>query len=144
MVTYAHSVAQIISSERLSTPPFNINFLKHYENNQRLMAKTASKPTAKAPKKTTAAKPATSSAGSIEKVCVDALEKLKALNIQQPLQNDIEWCLGSYRSDGNPVGLYDMAERALIVFQEERAKKTKGVSAKTISDLEKVLSERPQ
>jgi hypothetical protein len=108
------------------------------------MAKTASKTTAKAPKKTTAAKPTTSSRASIEKACVDALEKLKGLDIQQQLQNDIEWCLGSYRSDGNPVGLYDMAERALIVFQEERAKKTKGITAKNITDLEKVLSERPE
>jgi hypothetical protein len=106
------------------------------------MAKTASKTTEKAPKKATAAKPTTSSVSKIEKVCVDALEKLRALNIHQQLQNDIEWCLGSYRSDGNPVGLYDMAERALTVLQEEKAKKTKGVTAKNLSDIEKVLAER--
>jgi hypothetical protein len=103
------------------------------------MAKVAAK--ASAPKK----KPGTKAApvkNDIEKVCQDALDKLKHLGIQQQLQNDIEWCLGSYRSDGNPVGLYSMAERALTVFQEEKARKTKGVTAKTISDIEKALQER--
>ncbi len=106
------------------------------------MAKTASKTATKAPKKTATSKPAASAGDKIEKACIDALEKLKSLGIQQQLQNDIEWCLGSYRADGNPVGLYDMAERALTVFQEEKAKKTKGVTAKTITDIEKVLADR--
>lgn len=106
------------------------------------MAKTASKTADKAPKKTATTKSAPSAGEKIEKVCVDALEKLRSLGIQQQLQNDIEWCLGSYRSDGNPVGLYDMAERALTVFQEEKTKKTKGVTAKNITDIEKILADR--
>ena len=111
------------------------------------MAKTASKTTDKNVKKTdtkpsASAKPKASPSDKIEKVCVDVLEKLRSLGLQQQLQNDIEWCLGSYRADGNPVGLYDMAERALSVFQEEKTKKTKGVTAKTITDIEKVLAEK--
>jgi hypothetical protein len=105
------------------------------------MAKAPAKSPAKAPKKS-AATPKAATSNNIEKTCEDILKKLKSLGVQEQLQNDIEWCLGSYRSDGNPVGLYAMAERALTVFQEEKARKTKGITAKTISDLENVLASR--
>jgi hypothetical protein len=36
-----------------------------------------------------------------------------------------------------------MAEKALSVFSEEKRKKTKGVTAKMISDLESALKSRP-
>ena len=107
------------------------------------MAKAPAKSAAKsAPKKEAAPKKSKTPGYTVEQACEDALSKLKELGIQEPLQNDLEWCLGSYRADGNPVGLYAMAERALIVFQEEKARKTKGVTSKTISDLEKVLQSR--
>src|SRR5687768_13312212 len=100
------------------------------------MAKVAAK-TARAPRKAAPSANASPSTNNIEKVCQDALEKLKVLDIDRQLQNDIEWCLGSYRADHNPIGLYDMAERALTIFREEKSKKTKGVTAKMITDLEK-------
>ena len=108
------------------------------------MAKAAAK-TPTAPKKSAARSSAKANGGTIniEQVCEDALTKLKSLDIQHQLQSDIEWCLGSFRSDGNPVGLYAMAERALAVFQEEKARKTKGVTAKTVTDLEKAIQKRP-
>jgi hypothetical protein len=107
------------------------------------MAKVAAKTSAKAPRKgvsTSGTK--TSNTNNIEKACKDALSKLKELDIDQQLQNDLEWCLGSYKADNNPVGLYAMAERALGIFREEKAKKTKGVTAKTVTDLEKVIQDR--
>lgn len=106
---------------------------------------------AKAPTKTatkTAVKSATSKAKttstalSIEKVSEDVLRKLQDMGIEQQLQSDIEWCLGSYRADGNPVGLYEMVERSIAVFNAEKAKKTKGVTTKLIGDLEKVLKSK--
>ena len=107
------------------------------------MAKAPAKTAAKAaPKKEAAPKKTKSTGNNIEQACEDALAKLKSLGIQEQLQNDLEWCLGSYRSDGNPVGLYAMAERALVVFQEEKARKTKGVTTKNITDLEKILESR--
>jgi hypothetical protein len=87
------------------------------------------------PKK--AAKPKTS---SIDKIAEDILSKLKALNIEHQLQADIEWCLGSYRYDHNPAGLFETASKALAIFKQEQAKKTKGVTATLISGIEKVLS----
>jgi citrate lyase synthetase len=107
------------------------------------MAKVAAKSSTREPKKK--ASPTTktpSTTNKIEKACDEALEKLRSLGIDQQLQNDIEWCLGSYRADQNPVGLYGVAERALRVFQDEKAKKTKGVTAKMITDLEKAIQER--
>ena len=109
------------------------------------MAKVAAKSPAstptKTPKKTSAAK-APAQGNNIEKVSQETLDKLKSLGIDQQLQNDLEWCLGSYRSDNNPVGLYEMAERALTILREEKNRKTKGVTAKLITDLEKALQER--
>lgn len=75
----------------------------------------------------------------IEKACILALGKLKALNIDERLQSEIQWCLGSYQSDNNPTGLYQMAERALGIFTVELANKTKGVTPKLIADLEKAV-----
>jgi len=67
------------------------------------------------------------------------MAKLKALDIEPQLQADIEWCLGSYNHDNNPVGLYEMGERALDVFKQQLEKKTKGVTAKMVADLEKAV-----
>ena len=101
--------------------------------------KSAAKTTKKAPVKTSKPK---SAAPSIEKVSEEALDKLKSLNIEPELQNDLEWCLGSYRADGNPVGLYAMLERAASVLKTEKEKKTKGVTSKLITDLEKAIQSR--
>lgn len=107
------------------------------------MAKTASKTAAKTAKKAPAKTVKAKSTGvSIEKVSEEALEKLRSLSIEQELQNDIEWCLGSYKADGNPVGLYDAAQRAVAVLKTEKDKKTKGVTAKLITDLEKAIQSR--
>lgn len=101
--------------------------------------KTAKAPAKKSPVKSKAKAPAKA---AIEKVCEDALKVLEATGIDQQLQSDIKWCLGSYQSDKNPVGLFEMAERALAVFQAEKVKKTKGVTTKLIGDLEAALKTR--
>ena len=98
--------------------------------------KAAPKKAAKAPAKT---KSTATKAVKVDKACEDALKKLQTLGIEPQLQSEIEWCLGSYQHDNNPSGLYQMVERAVEVFRVELAKKTKGVTAKFISDLEKVL-----
>ena len=103
------------------------------------MAKTTVKKAAtKAPvKKTTASK--RSSAPDIESVARTALSKLKELNLDTRLQADLDWCLGSYSFDKNPSGLYEMIGRAIKVFTTEKEKKTKGVTAKLLTDLEKAV-----
>jgi len=106
------------------------------------MAKTpAQKSTLKAPVKKSVTQPK-ASGPSIEKVAETILSKLKSLNLDLQLQSELEWCLGSYRHDGNPIGLYQMAERAIPLFKAEQAKKTKGITAKTIGEIEKALQNR--
>jgi hypothetical protein len=109
------------------------------------MAKTpikkASKPKEVVAKKPAAKKVTTPSVDKIAKACTDALSKLKSLNLEPQLQSDIEWCLGSYSSDKNPIGLYEMGQRALEVFKAELGKKTKGVTAKMVTDLEKIVKD---
>ena len=78
---------------------------------------------------------------NIEKASEDALQKLQELGINDQLQRDLEWCLGSYRADQNPVGLYENARKALEVLRNEKDKKTKGVTAKFITDLEKAVKD---
>jgi hypothetical protein len=112
------------------------------------MAKTTSKPAApkaetkSAPKPKAKAKEKVSSTGSIEQVSEEALKKLQSLGIEEQLQSELEWCLGSYRFDKNPSGLYQIAARVLTVLNAEKSKKTKGVTVKLIGDLEKALKEQ--
>ena len=99
--------------------------------------KAESKPKAEAKPKTS--KPKLSSTALLEQSSEDALKTLQTLGIEQQLQSELEWCLGSYRFDKNPSGLYAVANRVLIVLNAEKAKKTKGVSSKLVGDLEKAL-----
>ena len=105
------------------------------------MAKTSDKPAVKRGSRASASKNGKEGqANLIEKVNREALDKLKSLNGSEQLQADIEWCLGSYSYDKNPVGLYEMARRALKVFQEEKNKNAKAVPAKLITELEKAIA----
>ena len=108
----------------------------------KIPAKKAAPAAKAAPIKTAAPKVSTSTYQSIEDACQASLDKLRQLNLDYQLQSEIDWCLASYRNDGNPVGLYQMVERAIGVFKEEQAKKTKGVTAKLISDLQKLVDAR--
>lgn len=95
-----------------------------------------------AKKVTTRSKSEPSSPVLIEKACEDALAKLKALKAAPDLQADIQWCLGSYRNDKNPAGLYEMGEKALDIFTRAIAKNAKAVSKKLLTDLETALKSR--
>ena len=102
------------------------------------MAKGVTKKTVTTPKKTVKAKASV----NIVKVAENILDKLKTLNLESSLQSDIVWCLGSYSHDHNPVGLFEKAEQALPLFKAEQTKKTKGITAKFISDIENVLASK--
>ncbi|MGC4021632.1 MAG: hypothetical protein QM734_06670 [Cyclobacteriaceae bacterium] len=101
------------------------------------MAKQTATPAKKATKKV-----AKESEPLIVKAAKGILEKLSKANIDPQLQSDIQWCLGSYSHDKNPIGLYEVAEKAIKVFKAEHAKKTKGFTAKAITDIEKALKEK--
>lgn len=71
--------------------------------------------------------------------CEISLAKLNDLDIEHALQSEINWCLASFHNDKNPIGLYQMAERSIVVFKGELSKKTKGVTAKLIKDIEQAI-----
>ena len=95
----------------------------------------AATPRKAAPRKKATA-PAASKGIDIVGVCTAALDKLRELNLDYQLQGEIEWCLGSYANDGNPIGLYVMAERALHEFKNITATQPKAVPLKLMKDLE--------
>ncbi|HMP98763.1 MAG TPA: hypothetical protein PKC24_03210 [Cyclobacteriaceae bacterium] len=97
--------------------------------------KAAAKPKA-APKKKASK---VSAEALLEKAAEDALKKLQQLGIEEGLQADIKWCLGSYRHDKNPVGLLEMAGKSLKVFEAAKKQNAKAIPAKLINDLKKVL-----
>jgi hypothetical protein len=99
--------------------------------------KSASPAKPKAPSKSKAPK-----VNVIEKISEETLNTLRELNIEHALQADIQWCLGSYRSDKNPVGLYTMTERALKVLKTVKDSNPTLVSTTLISTIEKALKSR--
>jgi len=99
-------------------------------------AKTTAK-TSKAPVKK-ASRP--KSTLDLTKVAESVIQKMEELNLDQKLQSEIQWCLGSYKNDRNPVGLLEKIGEALALFKSELAKKTKGITAKFVGDIEKVLA----
>jgi len=105
------------------------------------MAKTTAKKTSTPDKNPVPAKAKAKAVKTdiLEKVSGEALKKFQSLGIEQQLQADLEWCLGSYRHDKNPTGLLEMIDRSITVLKGEQVKKTKGVTVKLIDDLEKVL-----
>ena len=90
--------------------------------------------------KTATKKPAKPKADNVLAVGETVLQKLESLNLNQRLQSELQWCLGSYKHDKNPVGLLEKLSEALPLFKAEQAKKTKGITAKLIGDIEKALA----
>jgi hypothetical protein len=110
---------------------------------KKVLSKSTEKQEEKANKvpKRVKAKTAKASAGShaIDQACEYALNLLRDLDIEQALQADLQWCLGSYQADGNPIGLYQMLERAVIVFEREKEAGSKKITSKFIQGLNKSL-----
>ncbi len=80
----------------------------------------------------------------IEKACEAALEKFQKMGLEKyaDIQSKLEYVLGSYRYDGNPVGLYEIGDMALKSLKKYKKEKPRLVSKKLIDDLEKALKEK--
>lgn len=75
---------------------------------------------------------------NLEKTVETALGKLSKLKVNDQIVSELEWCLGSYKADHNPVGLIEKSRKALEVLKEQREKSSRAVSKKLIEDLEKI------
>jgi hypothetical protein len=78
----------------------------------------------------------------VEKACEGALAKFQSLGNEKyaDIQSKLEYVLGSYAYDGNPVGLYEYAEKSLKVLKALKKEKPRSVSDKLIADLEKAVN----
>ena len=77
----------------------------------------------------------------IEKACEAALEKIQKIGLEKyaDVQSKLEYVLGSFKFDGNPVGLYEIGEKALKELKKYKKAKPRLVSKKLIADLEKAI-----
>ncbi len=77
----------------------------------------------------------------IEKACDAALEKFQKMGLDKfsDIQSKLEYVLGSYRYDGNPVGLYEVGDLALKALKKIKKENPRLVSQKIVDDLEKAL-----
>lgn len=80
----------------------------------------------------------------IEIACEASLEKFTKLGLDKyaDTQSKLEYVLGSYRFDGNPVGLYEIGEKALAALKKIKKEKPRLVAKKLIEDLEKALKQK--
>ncbi len=80
----------------------------------------------------------------IEKACDASLEKFRKLGLDKyaDVQSKLEYVLGSFRFDGNPVGLYEIGEKALTELNKIKKGKPRLIAKKLIDDLEKALKEK--
>lgn len=74
--------------------------------------------------------------------CVKAVETFQKINDEAnaEIQSKLEFCIGSYDFDKNPVGLYEFGKKAVKILTKIKEKNTKKVTKKVIDDLEKALA----
>jgi hypothetical protein len=80
----------------------------------------------------------------IVNACESSLEKFKKLGLEKSadIQSKLEYVLGSYQFDSNPVGLYEIGEKALAELKKIKKAKPRLVAKKLIEDLEKALKQK--
>jgi hypothetical protein len=78
----------------------------------------------------------------LRNACVKAFETFVKINEEAnaEIQSKLEFVIGSYDFDNNPVGLYEFGKKALKILTKIKEKNTKKVTKKVIDDLEKALA----
>ncbi len=73
--------------------------------------------------------------------CEDAVQTFTKLNNenQKQIKSKLEYCIGSYDYDKNPVGLYQYGELAMNELKAFKAKYPRKVNKKIITNLEKFM-----
>ena len=73
--------------------------------------------------------------------CFNAFETFKKLNDSEyaEIQSKLEYVIGSYDFDKNPVGLYEFGEAAIPVLKEAKEKYSRKITKKLIEELEKAV-----
>lgn len=80
----------------------------------------------------------------IEKACKAALDKFQKIGLDKyaDIQSKLEYVLGSFSYDGNPVGLFEIGTKALKELKKYKKENPRLVSKKLIDDLEKAIKSK--
>jgi len=79
---------------------------------------------------------------NLRNACEAATQVFAKLNIEEyaELQSKLEYCIGSYDYDKNPVGLYEFGRVAFDQLTAYKAQNPRKVNKKIITSLEKSLA----
>lgn len=74
----------------------------------------------------------------LEKACKDALAQFEKLGDEQfyDIRSKLEFVLGSYGFDGNPVGLHEYAKKSSNILKKYKQKHPRKVSQKLLDSID--------
>ncbi|MDE3234975.1 MAG: hypothetical protein KGO81_03395 [Bacteroidota bacterium] len=78
----------------------------------------------------------------LRNACFKAFETFKKINdpAYSDIQSKLEFVVGSYDYDQNPVGLYEFGNAALPLLKEIKEANPRKVTKQLLTDLEKALA----
>ncbi|MFO7656243.1 MAG: hypothetical protein R6W78_04185 [Bacteroidales bacterium] len=78
---------------------------------------------------------------SLKTACKAALETFKKVGNSEhdEIKSKLEFVIGSYEFDKNPVGLVEFGQKALVLLSDAKKKNPKKIAKKVIADLETAL-----
>lgn len=77
----------------------------------------------------------------LEKACKDALAQFEKIGDEKyyDIRSKLEFVLGSYGYDSNPVGLYEFAKKSSDLLKKYKQKHPRKVSLKLLDSIDKAL-----
>jgi hypothetical protein len=77
----------------------------------------------------------------LEKACKDALAQFEKLGDEQfyDIRSKLEFVLGSYGFDGNPVGLQEFAKKSSDILKKYKQKHPRKVSQKLLETIDSAV-----
>lgn len=77
----------------------------------------------------------------LEKACKDALAQFEKIGDEQfyDIRSKLEFVLGSYGFDGNPVGLHEYAKKSSDILKKYKQKHSRKVSQKLLDSIDSAV-----
>lgn len=78
----------------------------------------------------------------LEKACKEALTQFEKIGDEKfyEIRSKLEFVLGSYGFDGNPVGLHEFAKKSSDLLKKYKTKNPKKVSKKLLDTIDKAIA----
>jgi len=79
--------------------------------------------------------------GTLRKACEETAQFFRKLDNSEfsEIKSKLDFVVGSYDFDKNPVGLYEIGQQALNILKDIKAKSPRKVSKQLVSNLEENL-----